>query len=98
MAAVENILVYPGGLQQLLPRERPLRGFEKGEQQGVLALAQRDRRAVGSASFRPRRSSSSVDLYPPRSGSLPVRPVPFPAAAALPERARAIPQAERFTM
>jgi hypothetical protein len=46
-AAIENILVYTGGLQQLLPRERPLRGFKKGEQQAVLTLAQRDRRAVG---------------------------------------------------
>ena len=31
-AAIENILVNSGGLQQVFPRQRPLRRFEKGQQ------------------------------------------------------------------
>ena len=46
-APIENIFVNPGGLQQILPRQRPLRRFEKGQQQRILALAQRDRRRAG---------------------------------------------------
>src|SRR4030081_2494460 len=46
-ASIENILVNSGGLQQMLPRERPLRCFEKGQQQRIFAFAQRDRRRIG---------------------------------------------------
>src|SRR6202158_3553279 len=46
-APIENIVVHSGGLKQMLPRERPLGCFEKGKQQGILALAQRDRRRGG---------------------------------------------------
>src|SRR6267378_6656757 len=46
-ASIENILVNSGGLQQMLPRERSLRRFEKGQQQRILAFAQRDRRRIG---------------------------------------------------
>src|ERR1700704_5054206 len=45
-ASIENILVNSGGLQQMLPRERPLRCFEKGQQQRIFAFAQRDRRRI----------------------------------------------------
>src|ERR1700687_4108094 len=46
-APIENIVVHSGGLQQMLRRERPLRRFEKGQQQRILAFAQRDRRRIG---------------------------------------------------
>ena len=46
-AAIENILVNSGGLQQVFPRQQPLRRFEKGQQQRILAFAQRDRRRIG---------------------------------------------------
>src|ERR1700687_5108973 len=46
-ASIENIVVHSGGLKQMLPRERPLRRFEKGQQQRILAFAQRDRRRIG---------------------------------------------------
>jgi hypothetical protein len=46
-ASIENIFVNSGGLQQMFPRERPLRRFEKGQQQRILAFAQRDRGRVG---------------------------------------------------
>src|SRR5215472_3178677 len=39
-AAIENILMHARGLQQVLPTERALRRFEKGDQQGVLAFGQ----------------------------------------------------------
>src|ERR1700694_3555295 len=46
-APIENIFVNSGGLKQMLPRQRPLGCCEKGKQQGILALAQRDRRRGG---------------------------------------------------
>jgi len=46
-AAIENILVNSGGLQQVFPRQRALRRFEKGQQQRILAFARRDRRRIG---------------------------------------------------
>src|SRR3981081_486856 len=46
-APIENIFVSSGGLQQMFPGERPLRRFEKGQQQRIFALAQRDRRCTG---------------------------------------------------
>ncbi len=42
-AAVEDIPVNACRLQQMLARERSLRRFEKGKQQGILTLAQRHR-------------------------------------------------------
>ena len=42
-APIENILMHARGLQQMLPRERALRCFKKGKQQGILTLTQRDR-------------------------------------------------------
>jgi hypothetical protein len=30
--SVKKILMYPGSLQQILPRQRPFRCFEKGQQ------------------------------------------------------------------
>src|SRR6478609_471019 len=45
-APIENVLVNTRGLQQVLPRERPLRRLKKGKQQGILTLAQRDRGLV----------------------------------------------------
>src|SRR5262245_49676136 len=45
-AAIENVLVHPRRLQQILPRQRPLGCFEKGDQQRVLALAQRNRGSI----------------------------------------------------
>jgi hypothetical protein len=42
-APIENILVNSSGLQQMFPREGPLGRFEKGQQQRILAFAQRDR-------------------------------------------------------
>jgi hypothetical protein len=46
-APIENIFVNSGGLKQMLAQQRPLRRFEKGQQQRILALAQRDRRRAG---------------------------------------------------
>src|ERR1700716_1283445 len=46
-ASIENILVNSSGLQQMLPRERPLRRFEKRQQQRILTFAQRDRGRIG---------------------------------------------------
>src|SRR5258707_9097755 len=46
-APIENVFVNSGGLQQMLPRQRPLRCFEEGQQQRILAFAQRHRRRVG---------------------------------------------------
>ena len=46
-APIKNIFVNSSGLKQILPRERPLRRFEKGQQQCVLAFAQRERRRIG---------------------------------------------------
>jgi hypothetical protein len=57
-APVEDIFVNSRRLQQMLARERPLRCFEKGEQQGLLTFAQWDRRLVAvyessAATFKP---------------------------------------------
>src|ERR1700730_16704257 len=41
-AAVEHILVNAGRLQKVLAGKRPQRRVEKGDQQGVFALGQRD--------------------------------------------------------
>ena len=47
-APIENFFVNSvGGLQQMLPRQRPLRCPEKREQQRILTFSQRDRRRVG---------------------------------------------------
>ena len=46
-AAVEDILVHAGRLQQMLAAERSLRRVEKGDQQGIFALGQRDVGSVG---------------------------------------------------
>ena len=46
-APIENILMHARGLQQMSPRERALRCFKKGKQQGILTLAQRDRGRIG---------------------------------------------------
>jgi hypothetical protein len=45
-ALAENVLVDSRCLKKHLPRERPLRRFEKREQQGIFAFGQQDRRAV----------------------------------------------------
>src|SRR5258707_5576895 len=42
-AAIEDVFVEPGRLQQILARKPPLRRMEEGQQQGVLAFAQRYR-------------------------------------------------------
>src|SRR5258708_35718530 len=64
-ASIENILVNSGGLQQMLPRERPLGRFEKGQQQRILAFAQRDRRRIGIE------QPSAPPIKPPASESIP---------------------------
>src|SRR5260370_36287126 len=46
-APIEGFFVNSvGGLQQMLPRQRPLRCLEKCEQQRILTFAQRDRRRI----------------------------------------------------
>jgi len=45
-APVEDVFVNSRRLQQVLARERPLRCFEKGEQQGILTFTQRDPRPI----------------------------------------------------
>src|SRR5260370_37818512 len=45
-AAIENVLVHPRRLQQMLTAEWALRRIEKGEQQGILAFGQSYRGAV----------------------------------------------------
>ena len=42
-AAIEDVFVEPGRLQQILARKRSLRRIEEGQQQGVLAFAQGNR-------------------------------------------------------
>src|SRR5260221_14668117 len=42
-AAIEDVFVEPGCLQQILARKRSLRRIEEGQQQGVLAFAQGNR-------------------------------------------------------
>src|SRR5258708_5879088 len=38
-AAIKDVFVKPGRLQQMLARKRPLRRIEEGQQQGVFAFA-----------------------------------------------------------
>src|SRR5260221_13341390 len=38
-AAIEDVFVEPGRLQQMLARKRPFRRIEEGQQQGVFAFA-----------------------------------------------------------
>src|SRR5262249_31156576 len=45
--AVEYVFVDAGRLQQVLAAQRALRRVEEGDQQGVFALGQGDRRALG---------------------------------------------------
>src|SRR6516162_4189168 len=54
-AAVEDVLVDTGCLQELLSRERALRSVEKRDQKCIFALGQRDRFAgrIGEASLAP---------------------------------------------
>ena len=63
-AAIENVLMDTCRLQQVFPCERPLRCFEKRHQQGILALAQRDR------SFMRIYESSAATLKPPATESV----------------------------
>ena len=46
-AAIENIFVDARRLQEMLAGEGSLRGVEKGDQQSIFALGQRNRRAIG---------------------------------------------------
>ena len=64
-ASIENILVNSSGLQQMLPRERPLRCFQKCEQQRIFAFAQCDRGRVGV------KESSATPIKLPAIESLP---------------------------
>jgi len=63
-APVEDIIVNSRCLQQMLARERPLGCFEKGEQQGILTFAQRDRRLIAVY------ESSAATLKPPATESV----------------------------
>src|SRR3979409_579224 len=45
-ASVENVLADSRCLKKHLPRERPLWGFEKREQQGIFAFGQQNRHAA----------------------------------------------------
>ena len=58
-APIEYICVNSRRLQQMFPRERPLRRFKKRDQQCILALAQRHLRLIGSY------KSSAATLEPP---------------------------------
>ena len=46
-AAIENIFVDAGRLQEVFAGEGSLRGIEKGDQQSIFPLGQRNRRAIG---------------------------------------------------
>src|ERR1700732_3510194 len=46
-AAVEDILVHAGRLEKMLAAERPLGRVEKGGQQSIFTLGQRDLGSVG---------------------------------------------------
>jgi hypothetical protein len=82
-----------GGLPQMLPRERPLRRFEKGQQQRILTFAQRDRRRIGID------ESTATPFKLPAVESVPglapdyecVQPVLFPAVATRRGRGQATP-------
>src|SRR5258708_8844140 len=58
-APVEDIFVNSRRLQQVRARERPLRCFEKGEQQGILTFTQPDRRLIAVY------ESSAATIKPP---------------------------------
>jgi hypothetical protein len=60
-AAIEDVFVHASRLQQLLTRERPLWSFQKGNEEGVLALSQCNRRAVHAP------QASTASLEPPSS-------------------------------
>jgi len=80
-AAVENILVHPSCLQQMLAAERPLGRVEKGGQQSIFTLGQRDLGSAGvgetpgtpielpAAELAP--APLRIPLRPGRSGLLP---------------------------
>jgi len=46
-ATIEDVFVESSCLKQMLARERALRCFEKGQQQGIFTLGQRDRCSLG---------------------------------------------------
>src|SRR5258708_31333322 len=39
-ASIENVFVHPGGLEELLSGEWPLRSLQKRDQQGIVAFGQ----------------------------------------------------------
>ena len=84
-AAIEDVFVHAGGLQQMLPREGTLRRFQERKQQAVFPFGQGNRIPAGSNRLRLRRSSRQPsNRYPPRSGSW--------ARAAVPSRVAAKPR------
>ena len=97
-ASIENIFVNSGGLQQMLPRLRPLRCLEKGQQQRVLALAHRDRDSVGVE--QPAAAPIKLPAIEPVSASLRImaratRPVSCRRNMAR-TRGQQLPEAERL--
>ena len=63
-APIENICMNSRRLQQMFPRERLLRYFEKRHQQGILAFAQRDLCLIGIY------KSPATTLEPPATESV----------------------------
>src|SRR4029077_18081868 len=72
-AAIEDIFVEPGRLQQILARQWPLRRIEEGLQQGVLALAE------GTRPFLRIEEAPAATIKPP---SAELVPAPLSVAAA----------------
>src|SRR5258708_35449358 len=97
-AAIENVLVEPGGLQQMLARQESLRGFEKGNQQRVFALAQHDLHTLGIDQL----AAAALKLPAVEPVATPLRiagacnPSQFLAAQYRADARQQFPQAERL--
>src|SRR5260221_7000198 len=68
-ASVEDILMHPGRLQEVLAGEWPLGGIEKGDQQGIFALRQGNRGSLGVG----QPSGTSVELPAAEPVAAPLR-------------------------
>ena len=97
-ASIEDILMYPRGLQQALSRKRSPRGFQEGEQQGIFALAQRDRGRTGVDEL----SAAAIENPPVKPVAAPLRsvrprrPPHFLSPQHRPDACKQLSEAERF--
>jgi len=78
-AAVENVLVYSGCLQELFAAEGALRRIEKGRKQRIFPLGQRD---LGSGGV-DKTAETPIELPAAEFGSTPLRVTLWRAAPGL---------------